>query len=33
LAAGPRLLVDVDAVRETLERRAGEENYRGERVC
>jgi hypothetical protein len=27
-----RLLVNVDALREALERRAGEENYRGERV-
>jgi hypothetical protein len=33
LAAGPRLLVDVEALREVLERRAAEENYRGERVC
>ena len=32
LAAGPRLLVNVDALREALERRAAEENYRGQRV-
>jgi hypothetical protein len=32
LAAGPRLLVNVDALREALEQRAKERNYRGERV-
>jgi hypothetical protein len=32
LPAGPRLLVDVSALREALERRAAERNYRGERV-
>jgi hypothetical protein len=32
LAAGPRLLVSVEALREALERRAAEENYRGQRV-
>jgi hypothetical protein len=33
LAAGPRLLVNVDALREALERRAAERNYHGQRVC
>jgi hypothetical protein len=32
LPASPRLLVNVSALREALERRAGEENYRGQRV-
>ena len=32
LPAGPRLLVKVSALREALERRAAERNYRGERV-